>query len=133
MQKQFPEYLNTWNSHRDGKRKGHAALAHRVMRDYRLGKWRALEGIDTELFQIGFTLQYYKNCYERNDSLAGESNLGKLMISLSPCLMDGDFVFCSIEGAKYGDFSELFPIASFCEDEGLTLLVRKENARKSRH
>ena len=45
--------------------------------------------------------------------------------------MDGDFVFCTIKNAKYGDFTELLPIASFCEDEGLTLLVTKENADKT--
>ena len=42
--------------------------------------------------------------------------------------MDGDFVFCTIQDAKYGDFAELSPIASFREAEGLTLLIAKENA-----
>lgn len=60
--------------------------------------------------------------------MAGEKDLRKLMTSLSPHLMDGDFVFFTIQDAKYGDFAELLPIASFCEDEGLTLLVTKENA-----
>lgn len=50
------------------------------------------------------------------------------MTSLSPHLIDGDFVFCTIQDARYGDFVELFPLASFCEDEGLTLLVTKDNA-----
>ena len=63
--------------------------------------------------------------------MAGEKDLRKLMKSLSPHLMDGDFVFCTIKNAKYGDFTELLPIASFCEDEGLTLLVTKENADKT--
>jgi hypothetical protein len=63
--------------------------------------------------------------------MAGEKDLGKLMASLSPRLTDGDFVFCTIQDAKYGDFAELSPMASFCEDEGLTLLVTKENADKA--
>jgi hypothetical protein len=60
-----------------------------------------------------------------------EKDLRKLMTSLSPHLMDGDFVFCTIQDARYGDFTELLPMASFCEDEGLTLLVTKENADKA--
>jgi hypothetical protein len=63
--------------------------------------------------------------------MVGEKDLRKLMASLSPHLMDGDFVFCTIQDAKYGDFAELLPIASFCEDEGLALLVTKENADKA--
>ena len=63
--------------------------------------------------------------------MAGEKDLRKLMASLSPRLMDGDFVFCTVRDAKYGDFAELSPMASFREDEGLTLLVTKENADKA--
>jgi hypothetical protein len=63
--------------------------------------------------------------------MVGEKDLRKLMASLSPHLTDGDFVFCTIQDAKYGDFAELSPMASFCEDEGLTLLVTKENADKA--
>jgi hypothetical protein len=63
--------------------------------------------------------------------MAGEKDLKKLMTSLSPHLMDGDFVFCTIQDGTYGDFVELLPMASFCEKEGLTLLVTKENADKA--
>ena len=63
--------------------------------------------------------------------MAGEKDLRKLMTSLSPHLMDGDFVFCTIQDDKYGDFAELLPIASFREAEGLTLLVAKENVDKA--
>ena len=63
--------------------------------------------------------------------MVGETVLSKLLASLAPHLMDGDFVFCTIQGAKYGDFAELLPIASFREAEGLTLLVAKENADKA--
>jgi uncharacterized protein len=58
----------------------------------------------------------------------GETNLSKLLVSLVPYLMDDDFVFCTIQDAKYGDFAELLPMASFREAEGLTLLIKKENA-----
>jgi len=60
--------------------------------------------------------------------MVGETDLSKMLASLAPNLMDGDFVFCTIQDAKYGDFTELLPIASFLEAEGLTLLVAKENA-----
>ena len=63
--------------------------------------------------------------------MVGEADLSKLLASLAPHLMDGDFVFCTIQGAKYGDFAELLPIASFREAEGLTLLLAKENADKA--
>ena len=63
--------------------------------------------------------------------MKGEKDLKKLLASLSPHLMDGDFVFCTIQDAGYGDFPELLPIASFREDEGLTLVVRKQHADKA--
>ena len=63
--------------------------------------------------------------------MVGESDLSKLLATLAPHLMDGDFVFCTIHDAQYGDFSELSPIASFRESEGLTLLVTKEDADKA--
>jgi len=63
--------------------------------------------------------------------VVGETDLSKLLASLAPHLMDGDFVFCTIQDAKYGDFAQLLPIASFREAEGLTLLIAKENADKA--
>ncbi len=63
--------------------------------------------------------------------MIGEKDLRKLLTSLSPHLIDGDFVFCTIQDAKYGNFAELLPMASFCEDEGLTLLLTKVNADKA--
>ena len=42
---------------------------------------------------------------------------------MSPRLLAEDFVFCSIKNARYGDFKELKPIASFIEQEGLTLVI----------
>ena len=49
---------------------------------------------------------------------------------MSPELIEGDFVFCTIKNAKYGDYSETKPIASFTEAEGLSLVVLKESADK---
>ena len=55
--------------------------------------------------------------------MPGETDLGKLLASLSPRLMDGEFVFCSFERARYGDLAQLDPIGAFSEPEGLTLIV----------
>ena len=63
--------------------------------------------------------------------MAGETDLIKLLASLAPQLMAGDFVFCTIQDAEYGDFRELSPMASFCEAEGLTLLLTREDADRA--
>lgn len=60
--------------------------------------------------------------------MAGETDLNKLLASLAPHLMAGDFVFCTVKGGTYGDFAELSPMACFRETEGLTLLVTRESA-----
>ncbi|MEH6650664.1 MAG: ACT domain-containing protein [Motiliproteus sp.] len=57
--------------------------------------------------------------------MAGETGLSKLLASMSPTLLEEEYVFCSIENAAYGDFKELRPIATFSESEGLTLVVPK--------
>jgi len=54
--------------------------------------------------------------------------LEKMISSLSPHVRDDDFVFCTVKQAGYGDFAELSPVASFCEDEGLTVVVTKKKA-----
>ncbi|RBP53582.1 ACT domain-containing protein [Arenicella xantha] len=59
--------------------------------------------------------------------MIGETNLTKLLGSMSPELMPGEYVFCSVQG-EYGDFQELSPLASYREAEGLTLLVEKQAA-----
>ena len=60
--------------------------------------------------------------------MSGETNLGKLLASMSPVLNDEEYVFCSFEHAHYGDLSELEPIAAFLENEGLTLVIPKSTA-----
>lgn len=60
--------------------------------------------------------------------MTGEKNLDKLLSAMSPALIAGEFVFCSFEKARYGDHSELEPIAAFTESEGLTLVIPKSKA-----
>lgn len=59
--------------------------------------------------------------------MVGETNLSKLLASMSPKLMPGEYVFCSVQG-EYSDFNELSPLASYREAEGLTLVISKEKA-----
>lgn len=62
--------------------------------------------------------------------MAGEKNLENLLRSIAPTLIDGEFVFCTIKKSRYGDFATARPIASFCEAEGLTLVLPKLAAEK---
>lgn len=58
----------------------------------------------------------------------GEKNLTRLLSSMSPVLIAGEFVFCSFKKARYGDLSELEPIVSVRENEGLTLVIPRLKA-----
>ena len=60
--------------------------------------------------------------------MTGENDLEKLLASMSPELSDGEYVFCTFQNARYGDYAELEPIASVEETEGLTLIVPKHKA-----
>lgn len=60
--------------------------------------------------------------------MAGEEDLDMLLVLLQPSLLPGDFVFCTAANLKYGDFAELQPLASYQEEEGLTLVLAKQSA-----
>lgn len=55
--------------------------------------------------------------------MSGEANLQRLLETLAPARLPGEFVFVTLPAATYGEHSELEPIASFVEAEGLTLVV----------
>ncbi|MDC7241058.1 MAG: ACT domain-containing protein [Spirochaetales bacterium] len=59
--------------------------------------------------------------------MSGETDLQKLISSMSPQLKEGEYVFLTVQGS-YGDYSELEPLASFREIEGLTLIVPADRA-----
>lgn len=63
--------------------------------------------------------------------MAGEKNLKRLLLSMEPRLLPDEYVFCTVKNAKYGDYAEMSPLASYIEEEGLTLLVTRKNADKS--
>jgi len=60
--------------------------------------------------------------------MAGETRLENLLHTMSPVLIDGDFVFCSLKNAQYGDYADARPMASFTEPEGLTLVLSSADA-----
>ncbi|AZG36649.1 ACT domain-containing protein [Shewanella psychromarinicola] len=59
--------------------------------------------------------------------MVGETNLTALLASISPVLLDDEYVFCSVQG-QYGDYQTLSPLATFRESEGLTLVLTKAAA-----
>lgn len=63
--------------------------------------------------------------------MAGIEDLEKLLSSMSPELMEGEFVFCTVPNGKYSDYQDLSPLATFIEAGGLTLVVIKESADSS--
>ena len=60
--------------------------------------------------------------------MSGETNLDKLLATMSPSFMDGEFVFLSFANAAYGEYANLDPVASIIEAEGLTLVIQKSQA-----
>ncbi|MFT4815956.1 MAG: hypothetical protein ACI9JU_002786 [Pseudohongiellaceae bacterium] len=60
--------------------------------------------------------------------MAGEEDLDALLVLMQPSLLPGDYVFCTAANLKYGDFAELQPLASYQEEEGLTLVLAKQSA-----
>ena len=55
--------------------------------------------------------------------MTGEKNLQVLIRSMAPVLRAECYVFVSVAKGEYGDYAELKPLAVFCEDEGLTLVL----------
>ena len=62
--------------------------------------------------------------------MSGITDLDQLLSSIQPKLSDGEFVFCTVEG-DLQNYTELKPLASFIEAEGLTLVLEKDIAEKS--
>ncbi|UYP29549.1 ACT domain-containing protein [Pseudomonas sp. Z8(2022)] len=58
--------------------------------------------------------------------MSGETNLARLLQSMTPQLNPGQYVFCCV--AAEHDCSNLQPIASLREAEGLSLVLARESA-----
>jgi hypothetical protein len=62
--------------------------------------------------------------------MTGEKDLAKLLEAMKPELQPGDYVFCTVEDGNTVPAAE--SILIFREKEGITVIVRKEVADKSR-
>lgn len=56
---------------------------------------------------------------------SGGTDLRRLLSSLQPVLLKPDYVFCTVADATHADFRGLEPLASFLEDEGLSLILEQ--------
>ena len=61
--------------------------------------------------------------------MAGETALATLLRSMSPHLNEGDYVFCTLPDARIPPACEV--IGSFREQEGLTLIVERQQAEQA--
>ena len=59
--------------------------------------------------------------------MAAITDLDILLKSMSPELIEGNYVFCTVSGSL-ADYLAMEPIATFREQEGLTLVVKEEVA-----
>ena len=55
--------------------------------------------------------------------MTAETDLARLLATLSPELNPQEYVFTTFADGQYGDHSELQPLAVMQEEEGLTLIV----------
>ncbi|WP_421864558.1 ACT domain-containing protein [Motiliproteus sp.] len=62
--------------------------------------------------------------------MSGITDLERLLQSMSPQLLDQHFVFCSVDGSL-ADYLALEPLATFRENEGLTLVLEHQCAVES--
>lgn len=62
--------------------------------------------------------------------MSGETDLAVLLKSMQPVLQQGEYVFCSVvqTGHDLNRYTDLNPICLFYEEEGLTLILRRDRA-----
>ena len=60
--------------------------------------------------------------------MSGETNLTKLIASMRPVLAEHENIFGTLDTYDYKQLAKLNPIGTFCEKEGLTIIVTKEKA-----
>jgi hypothetical protein len=60
--------------------------------------------------------------------MSGEKNLAKLIASMTPVLIEDEYVFGTLETYDYRQVLLLNPISTFQEKEGLTIILTKEKA-----
>jgi hypothetical protein len=63
-------------------------------------------------------------------TMSGITELDQLLKSMDPQLLTTECVFCTVSGSL-ADYISLNPIATFCESEGLTLVLEKRIAEEA--
>ncbi|MCG8413814.1 MAG: ACT domain-containing protein [Pseudomonadales bacterium] len=63
--------------------------------------------------------------------MAGETDLDKLLALMQPKLLDGEYVFCTLNDASLADAVALRPLATYLEEEGLSVLLEKSQAEQA--
>ncbi|CAL78199.1 conserved hypothetical protein [Bradyrhizobium sp. ORS 278] len=62
--------------------------------------------------------------------MTGERDLGTLLLTMTPEMQDGVFVFCGLADGRELP-ATLTPLMLFREREGITLIVRREEAERA--
>ena len=60
--------------------------------------------------------------------MAGETDLDKLIALMQPKLLERDYVFCTLTEGSQAEAADLQPLATYQEDEGMSLLLEKARA-----
>lgn len=60
--------------------------------------------------------------------MSGESNLTVLLMSMRPILCEYEYVFCTVNSQFDDDYRKYEPIGIFHEEEGITLILRRDRA-----
>ncbi len=63
--------------------------------------------------------------------MSGETDLEKLLAFLQPKLLDGNFVFCSTFDMPKESVMALSPVATYREQEGMSLILTESAARSA--
>ncbi|MDF0604252.1 ACT domain-containing protein [Neisseriaceae bacterium TC5R-5] len=64
--------------------------------------------------------------------MSGISDLNQLLASMEPQLASTPYVFCSLSEQQLAAYSDLQPLASFREREGMSLIVSQAEAQRCR-
>ena len=60
--------------------------------------------------------------------MAGETDLAKLLATMSPVLFPQTYVYCTVAYRDVPRYQALEPLATYREDEGLTLVLARSDA-----
>lgn len=59
------------------------------------------------------------------------SDLDQMLSALAPRAMPGEYVFCTVPLSRYADYAALSPLATFREEEGMTLVLGLDSAEEA--